>query len=457
VRYTTTRQGGRHRLGRKGFWGSLREGLQQSKLITVFASLTGSSAGSAILGLAFWTVAARSLTPAQVGLGAALVAVMNAASTFGILGIGMLLLERIKVVSSGDQRALLTTGLTIAGMGGAVAAAGWLGLLALLNVPGVLSEISLGDALVLVGTTGFAASCSAFDYAAIGLGRSNVQLRRNLVAAVLRIAILLGGIMLDVRSGPVILVSWTIGLVGSLLASPLRRHLPPRSRITLGQRRRLVRSYWTMAISHHSLNLAMASSGFLLPVVVASIMQATQVAYFAQARSLADVILAPPYLLSIALFATAQNTEGFRRKAPRTMVIGFALTLSAIAGAALFGHFLLLIFGASYSQHSQPLLLLLVAAGPAFVVKDHFVVLRRLQGKRRQGTLIVGLWTAAELAGAVVGGLMGGMTMLCIGWSATSAICALIALPVLIRAVRGPRSIDPETLNNGMRVDSDGA
>ena len=27
-------------------------------------------------------------------------------------------------------------------------------------------------------------------------------------------------------------------------------------------------------------------------------------------------------------------------------------------------------------------------------------------------------WTAAELAGAVVGGLMGGMTMLCLGWLA---------------------------------------
>ena len=48
----------------------------------------------------------------------------------------------------------------------------------------------------------------------------------------------------------------------------------------------------------------------------------------------------------------------------------------------------------------------------------------------------MGLWTAAELTGAVAGGLAGGMTMLCLGWLAMSTACALIALPVLIRALR---------------------
>ena len=48
----------------------------------------------------------------------------------------------------------------------------------------------------------------------------------------------------------------------------------------------------------------------------------------------------------------------------------------------------------------------------------------------------MGLWTAAELAGAVAGGLVGGMTMLLLGWMAMSAACALIALPVLVGAIR---------------------
>ena len=50
-----------------------------------------------MLGLVFWTLAARALTPEQLGVGAGLVAAMTLLSTFGVLGIGTLLLERFKV------------------------------------------------------------------------------------------------------------------------------------------------------------------------------------------------------------------------------------------------------------------------------------------------------------------------------------------------------------------------
>jgi O-antigen/teichoic acid export membrane protein len=449
VPYTTPAVGGPRRVKSMILCASVWKRLaQRSRLLGVFASLAGSQLGAAMFGLVFWAVAARALTPEQVGVGAALVAAMTVLSIVGVLGVGTLLIERLRVVSMNDRRPLFSTGLSIAGMGGALVAAGGVGLSELLNVPGALGGLSLDTMLLLIGTTGVAATCLAFDEAAIGLGASSVQLRRNLVAAALRIAVLIGAIEFGIKSGQVILISWTVGFVGSLLASPLRRHLPPRARVTAGQRRRLVRDYWTVAIGHHGLTLAMASSGLALPLVVASIMPATQVAYFAPARLLTDTILVLPYLLSIALFATAENTEGFRQKAAWTLILGIGITLSATAGAALFGRFVLLIFGASYARQSLPLLLLLLAAGPALVVKDHFVVLRRLQGKRRHGAVTMGLWTAAELAGALVGGLVGGITMLCIGWLAMSAVCALIALPVLLRAMRRPRSGDYKTLNS---------
>jgi O-antigen/teichoic acid export membrane protein len=410
--------------------------VRPSRLLGVFASLVGSQMGSAVLGLVFWTLAARALTPEQVGVGAALVAAMTLLSTVGVLGVGTLLLERFNVVSVTDRRALLSTGFGIAGMGGALVAAGWLALSALAHLSGVLGDLSLSSALLLVGTTGVAATCSAFDQAVIGMGVSNLQLRRNLVASILRIAVLSGAIGLDVRSGQVILVSWTVGFVGSLLATPLRRHLPPRARMTTGQRWHLVRNHWAVAMGHHGLTLAVSSSSLMVSVVVASLMSATQTAYFNQARLLADTMGALPYFLTLALFATAGSMEGFRRKAPRTLIMAMGLALSVILAAALLGRVLLLMFGASYAQESWPLLLLLVAAGPALVIKDHFVVLRRLQGMRRQGTLTMGLWTAAELTGAVAGGLVGGITMLCLGWLAMSTACALVALPVLLKAMR---------------------
>ena len=413
-----------------------KSAVHPSELFGVFASLVGSQLGAAVLGLVFWMIAARALTPNQFGLGAALVAAMSLLSTFGVLGVGTLLLERFKVVSVMDRRAMFSTGLIVAVMGGALVSAGWLCLSALVHVPGALGDLSLSTTLLLAGATGIAAMCSAFDQAVIGMGASNLQLRRNLLASALRIAVFSGAIELDMRSGQAILVSWAVGLVGSFLATPLRGHLSPRVQTPVKQRWRLVRNHWTAAIGHHSLTLAMASSPLMLPVVVASIMPATQIAYFASAMKLAETPIMLPFFLTIALFATADGAEGFRRKAPRTLIMGIGIALCMIAAAALFGRFLLLIFGTGYSQASLSLLLLLLASGPAQVIKEHFAVLRRLQGRRTQGAVIVALWTAAEQGGAVAGGLMGGMTMLCLGWLAVSAACALIALPVLLRAIR---------------------
>jgi O-antigen/teichoic acid export membrane protein len=420
---------------------------QPSELFGVFVSLVSSQLGAAVLGLIFWTIAARALTPTQVGVGAALVAAMNLLSTFGVLGVGTLLLERFKVVSVTDRRALFSTGLSVAVMGGALVGAGWLGVSALVHVPGALGDLSLSTALLLVGATGIAATCSAFDQAVIGMSASKLQLRRNLLASVLRIAVLCSAIELDMRSGQVILVSWTVGLVGSLLATPLRRHLSPRVQMRVKQRWHLVRNHWTAAIGHHGLTLAIVSSPYMLPVVVASLMPAAQVAYFASALKLAESALMLPFYLTIALFATVDGAEGFRRKAPRTLIVGIVLALCIIAAAALFGRFLLLMFGTGYSQASLPLLLLLLAAGPALIIKDHFVVLRRLQGRRMQGAVTMALWTASELTGAVVGGLMGGMIMLCLGWLAMMAAGALIALPVLLRAMRKQPTDDEARLS----------
>jgi hypothetical protein len=79
--------------------------------------------------------------------------------------------------------------------------------------------------------------------------------------------------------------------------------------------------------------------------------------------------------------------------------------------------------------------LLYLAAGPVYVVKDHFVVLRRIQGRRKRGALTMGLWTVAELAGAVVGALLGGTAMLLVGWLVMSSACAIFAFPVLLKAI----------------------
>jgi O-antigen/teichoic acid export membrane protein len=410
---------------------------QPNGLLSVFGSMVGSHLGGALFGLVFWMIAARALTPEQVGLGAALVAAMTLLSMLGLFGVGTLLLERFKSVAIVDRWPLFSTGLAVAGSGGALVAVAWLGVSGLAHLDGVLGDLSLGTVLLLVGASVIAAACAAFDQAVIGMGASGVQLRRNLVASCLRVGFLCGAIAFDFKSGQAILISWMVGLGGSLLASRLRSHVLPRSGVSTRQRWHLVRDHWPAAVGHHGLTLAMVSGPLLLPIVVALTMSAEETAYFSQARLLADTALAVPYFLTIALFATAEDLASFGRNARRTIALGMVMALGLFAGSAVLGRDLLGLFGPEYAQQSLPLLLLLLAAGPILVIKDHFAVLRRLQGRRMAGAVAMALWTTVELTGAIVGSLFGSTTTLCLGWLAMSAVCALICIPFLIKGIRG--------------------
>lgn len=427
---------------------------QPSALLNIFASQVGSHVGGALLGLVFWMLAARTLTPEQVGLGAALVAAMSLLSMLGLFGVGTLLIERFKFVAVVDRWPLFTTGMTTATAGGVLVATIWCAIYEFVPLDGVLGDLSAHTLLLLVGATGVATTCAVFDQAAIGMGATGSQLRRNILASCMRIAFLAAAIMVDFESGEIILVSWIVGLAGSLLASRIRGQVLPRSGVAVTQRWRLVREYWTTAVGHHGLTLALASGSVMIPVVVASLMSAEQTAFFSQARLLADSALAIPYLLTISLFATVQDPDGFRLNARRTIVLGMVLALCFVVGAALLGRFVLLLFGEQYARESQPLLLLLLLGGPALVIKDHVAVLWRVQGKRIWGAVAMACWTAVELAATVVGGLLGSPTSVCISWLVASAVCSLIALPLLISGIRGAT---PATPSEGSAADTDQA
>lgn len=387
--------------------------------------------GAAGLGLIFWTFAARALPAEEVGRGAGLVAAMTLLSTVGVLGVGTFLLEKFKIAPMVDRRPMFTTGLAASVFGGGVLTLAWLMLAQFVDVRGALGDLPATTASVLVMATGLAAACSAFDQAVIGLGASSIQLRRNIIASLIRIAVFGILVGLEVRTGQSILIAWAVGLAGSLLASPVVRHLPRGARMSRQRRWQIVRSNWAVAVSHHGLTLALGTSSLLLPVVVATMMPATQTAYFASARLLSETALGLLYFLTIALFATVKTEHCFRNTARRTLLCGLGLAFALLAGAVVFGRFALMMFGDAYAQSALPLLLLLLAAGPALLVKEHFVVLRRVQGRRVRGAVVMGIWTAVELAGAVIGGLLGGVETLCLGWLLTTSVCGMTLVPGL--------------------------
>ena len=168
----------------------------------------------------------------------------------------------------------------------------------------------------------------------------------------------------------------------------------------------MLRGVGRLAVSHHALNVSIQAALQLLPVLVVVLVSAQANAAFNSAIMLSGFVFALPYAVSVGLFAAARGdeTEVVRRM---RLTIPFGLAVSAAADIVIFplAGPVLHIFGPQYAADGTVLLRLVVLAGIPFVIKDHFIALRRVQGRTSQALVVTAAFLVAELAAATVGAL----------------------------------------------------
>jgi len=100
--------------------------------------------------------------------------------------------------------------------------------------------------------------------------------------------------------------------------------------------------------------------GFIAPIIIVNDLGAKESAYFYMASTIAQLIYIIPQGITQSLFAEGsyqeQDFAAFVKRAIRFIII---FLVPAIAATFLFGRFILLIFGAEYSQNSFDLLVIM--------------------------------------------------------------------------------------------------
>jgi O-antigen/teichoic acid export membrane protein len=144
-----------------------------------------------------------------------------------------------------------------------------------------------------------------------------------------------------------------------------------------------------------------------------------------------------PYLLALSLFAeTSSDQSLLHRHVRRTLPLGLALSGGILAVVAVAAPLVMRIFGPAYVVNGTTPLRLLLLVGPAYVIKDHYVAIRRAQGRLSHAAKMMVAGTCAEAVGATLGGIYGGMTGLCIGWAIGAWCEAFFLLPGVLRVFR---------------------
>lgn len=439
----TTASGPRGRAGRSGL----------RRIAAVSASLVGTYALTSVLGLAFWLLAARQFSVASVGVGGAAIAMMTLLGTLGTCGLGTLLIARLPNTDQGGRRVLTRTALAGAGgvagllaLGVPLVAIHLLGidsLQAIAGSPGAVAVFTVGTALMAVGLV--------MDQAVLVLGNGSLQTERNAIASATKVGALVLLALTGHTGGMTIFVAWSLGTLVSLpwvalrtrggraLASP-GRLFDPRSLRGLGRE----------AFSHHALNTTLQAALQLLPLIVLVAVSQEGNGIFTTALQVTGAIFALPYAITVGLFATARgDVSGVLHRMRFTVTV--SLGVSVLGNLVLFplAPYVLSVFGDRYSADGVEVLRILALAGIPFVVKDHFVALRRVQNRTGQATLVMLAMTLVELGAAYAGVLAGGLIGLTSAWVAVLFLEAVglsvpfvrAARPGLLRRHHTPRSV----------------
>lgn len=411
-----------------------------SALLGNAASLVGSTGLTSILGFVYWWLAARQFSPAAVGFASAAISAMTLLGTFGVMGLGTLLVGELPRQS--DQRTpLVSTALVF--VGGIGLGLGCIFALTAAFFSASLQSLGANVQNVLIFASGvsLAAVTLVLDQALIGLLQGGLQLWRNaLFASIKLLALFLVGVWLSNVTGLTVYVTWIIGNAVSLLmlasvafvkgVRPGRKLLPQFG---------FLRKLGFEAIKHHALNLTLQAPSLLLPLLVTVALSAAANAWFYISWNLSSVgnIIASALTLSLYAVSAAQP-QMLARKLRLTLGLGLGMCI-LVNSVFLFGTQQVLgLFGHSYAEQAAWSLRILSIETFPFLIKTHYVAIRRIRGRVAPTALITIATGALEVGGSALGVHLAGLIGLSLGWLAAMCIETMFMLPTVASALHIP-------------------
>ncbi len=409
------------------------------RLFTTFGFLVARQGATALIGLAYWAVVTHLFRPTEVGLAAAAASTALLLAAFGALGIPLLLLAEIESLDPSKQRVFFTTGNAIAAFVVLIMAIGTVALSPWLGQSLRMIGASPSDAaLFVVGSVATMAGLT-LDGAAVGLHRGAAQLWRGSLSSILKLACVGVLVLLSTRTSTGLIFAWAMSLVVAFFVCMPMLGLEQSSagEGALNQRQALVRRFGKLSLQHHVLNLSIASVTYIIPLTATLLISPSEVAYFSAAFLLASAMLVVPYLLALSLFAERSGDPGLlHRNVRRTFPLGLALVAGIIVVVEFAAPYALHLFGAAYAQNGTTALRLLILVGPAYVIKDHYVSIRRAQHRMAHASGIMAIGTAVEVAGSAVGGALWGLNGICLGWVLSASCEAIVLLSPVLHVFR---------------------
>ena len=398
-------------------------------------SLAATTGMTSLFGFVFTIVAARMFTPDEVGWGNATINAMQLFGTIGMFGLGTMLIGELPK-RQGDRGGLFAASLSTSGIGSVILGlifAVVVGMYFTKSLPGVGGD--LGEVLLFVVGTGLTGATMVFDEGTIGMLRGGVQLWRNMaLSAIKLIALPVTAVLLHTKFGVGLSLSYVIGVAGSLIPAGIML-VRGGSRLYHRPDWQAMRRLLPVAINHNWLNLAMATPGRIIPIVVTVVVGGRAGGVFYVTWMIASLLFMVPMHLGTVLFALASASPQLVAEKLRFVLrVSLMIGLPVMAALAIGAHFILGIYRPVYAQlGTVPLWLLVIGYIPQ-MPRAQFIAVSRATNRVGQAAGLICFFASCEIVSIYLGGRFGGLDGLSFAYLGCLIIEGLITAPTVLRA-----------------------
>jgi O-antigen/teichoic acid export membrane protein len=391
---------------------------------------------TAILGFAFWILAARFYSASDVGLASGIISAAGLLALLSTLGLDYGL---IRFLPTSGERANITlnSSFTVAGLLSLVFAfifiAGislWSPTLAFLRQ----------DLIWLISFVVFTVAYTLYPLmgtAFVAKRRAGFDLVLGIIDSLVRVALVIP-LAAFFQSGGII-ASWLIGFVAAIVVAILL--LLPQ--VQAGYhfspviRREVMNEMAHFSLANYAVVLIWTFPNFALPLMVVNRLGAETNAYFYIAWSIAGFLYTIAIATSYSLFAEgSHDEERLGQDIKRGLKLVFILLIPAIILVLLIGDKVLLLFGRAYSENATSVLRILAASAFPLSINYIYFSMRRVQKKMKSV-----IWFTALVAVGTLGlswVLLPRMGILGVGvaWLVSQGIATLIIVCNLWRPIK---------------------
>ncbi len=422
--------------------------LHNDSLLRNSIFIMGSTVITSFIGYLYWIVAVHLYSVHDIGLVSAVISATTLTSSLANPGIGSFLIQMLPQRKAGyDWSVTLNAGIVVGTLTSLIA-----GIVVAIALPlfsnqfAILAHNAIYAIAFIVGVPLWTVTI-LLDQTFVAERATGNMLVRNVVFAILKLLlmILLAQVgVFGIFSSWVLALAISIVMGGWLLVPRLKRayHLALHGII------QQVRTMLSSLAWHHFINLGSTLPMYLLPIFVTIRLSATANAYFYTAWMLGSIFFMISPAVSTSLFAEGSHgTDDVVRKAGSSAVIISALLGPAMLTVFFGGHYILLLFGQSYAEHSLLLLTILAVSAVPDAITNIYVSVLRIQKRLRFAAFVnLGMALLTLLLALILLPILG---IVGVGWAffISQGTGSLVAIAEFIFTRYRHQSIDKPTVN----------